>query len=56
MCSAQNWRYAAKQFAKAYPSEVIVHCEFSVYNVTFRLPDRVDYVATDCLHLPLIII
>lgn len=27
ICSAENWRYAAKQFVKAYPREVIVHCE-----------------------------
>ncbi|KAK6245862.1 hypothetical protein SCA6_008952 [Theobroma cacao] len=26
--SAQNWRYAAKQFLKKYPEDVIVHCEF----------------------------
>ncbi|GAV79388.1 DUF676 domain-containing protein [Cephalotus follicularis] len=24
--SAQNWRYAAKQFLKRYPEDVIVHC------------------------------
>ena len=28
LCSAQNWRYAAKQFLKKYPEDVIVHCEF----------------------------
>lgn len=28
ICSAQNWRYSAKQFIKAYPKDVIVHCEF----------------------------
>ncbi|GAA0150711.1 hypothetical protein LIER_09588 [Lithospermum erythrorhizon] len=24
--SAENWKYAAKQFAKAYPDDVLVHC------------------------------
>lgn len=27
--SAQNWRYAAKQFVKAYPKDVLVHCSES---------------------------
>lgn len=36
-CSAQNWRYAAKQFVKAYPSEVLVHCELYVLRFSSRL-------------------
>ena len=27
--SARNWRFAAKQFLKKYPQDVIVHCEIS---------------------------
>ncbi|KAH6796176.1 hypothetical protein C2S51_037162 [Perilla frutescens var. frutescens] len=38
--SAQNWRYAAKQFVKAYPSEVIVHCSES--NSSMLTLDGVD--------------
>lgn len=28
LCSAQNWKYAAKEFLKKYPEDVIAHCEF----------------------------
>ncbi|XP_057794272.1 putative lipase YDL109C [Salvia miltiorrhiza] len=38
--SAQNWRYAAKQFVKAYPSEVVVHCSDS--NSSLLTLDGVD--------------
>lgn len=38
--SAQNWRYAAKQFVKAYPSEVVVHCSES--NSSMLTLDGVD--------------
>ncbi|KAI3465211.1 hypothetical protein Pfo_021874 [Paulownia fortunei] len=38
--SAQNWRYAAKQFVKAYPSDVIVHCSES--NSSMLTLDGVD--------------
>ncbi|GFP87594.1 putative lipase yor059c [Phtheirospermum japonicum] len=38
--SAQNWRYAAKQFVKAYPNDVIVHCSES--NSTMLTFDGVD--------------
>lgn len=27
-CSAHDWRYAAKQFLRRYPQDVLVHCEF----------------------------
>lgn len=27
VCSAQNWRFAAKQMLKKYPQDLIVHCE-----------------------------
>lgn len=27
--SAANWRFAAKQFVKRYPEELVVHCEYS---------------------------
>lgn len=38
--SAQNWRYAAKQFLKKYPEDVIVHCsECNSAKLTF---DGVD--------------
>ncbi|KAL3634113.1 hypothetical protein CASFOL_021167 [Castilleja foliolosa] len=38
--SAQNWRFAAKQFVKAYPNDVIVHCSES--NSTMLTFDGVD--------------
>ncbi|XP_057776520.1 putative lipase ROG1 [Salvia miltiorrhiza] len=38
--SAQNWRYAAKQFMKAYPDDVIVHCSQS--NTSMLTFDGVD--------------
>ncbi|KAK6116052.1 hypothetical protein DH2020_008321 [Rehmannia glutinosa] len=38
--SAQNWRYAAKQFVKAYPNDVIVHCSES--NSSMLTFDGVD--------------
>ncbi|KAL1564710.1 putative lipase ROG1 isoform X2 [Salvia divinorum] len=38
--SAQNWRYAAKQFVKAYPDDVIVHCSQS--NTSMLTFDGVD--------------
>ncbi|KAL8490265.1 hypothetical protein ACS0TY_025484 [Phlomoides rotata] len=38
--SAQNWRYAAKQFVKAYPSDVIVHCSES--NSSLLTLDGID--------------
>jgi hypothetical protein len=28
MCSAQDWKFAAKQFLKKYPRDVVVHREF----------------------------
>ncbi|XP_056689136.1 putative lipase ROG1 isoform X2 [Spinacia oleracea] len=38
--SAENWRYAAKQFLKAYPQDVLVHCsERNTSTLTF---DGVD--------------
>ena len=27
-CSAQDWKFAAKQFLKKYPDDIVVHCEF----------------------------
>ncbi|EOY15619.1 Alpha/beta-Hydrolases superfamily protein, putative [Theobroma cacao] len=51
--SAQNWRYAAKQFLKKYPEDVIVHCsERNSSMLTFdgvnvmgdRLAEEVKYV------------
>lgn len=51
--SAEDWRYAAKQFLKAYPQEVIVHCsERNTSTLTFdgidimgeRLADEVTSV------------
>ncbi|XP_074354552.1 uncharacterized protein LOC141693370 isoform X1 [Apium graveolens] len=42
--SAQNWRYAAKQFLKRYPHDVIVHCSESNYSMlTF---DGVDVMGS----------
>ncbi|KAL3505024.1 hypothetical protein ACH5RR_034865 [Cinchona calisaya] len=38
--SAQNWRYAAKQFVKAYPRDVLVHCSES--NSSILTFDGVD--------------
>ncbi|KAL7085368.1 hypothetical protein ACP275_14G278100 [Erythranthe tilingii] len=38
--SAQNWRYVAKQFVKAYPNDVIVHCSES--NSSMLTFDGVD--------------
>ncbi|PIN21088.1 putative alpha/beta hydrolase [Handroanthus impetiginosus] len=38
--SAQNWRFAAKQFVKAYPNDVIVHCSES--NSSMLTFDGVD--------------
>ncbi|XP_042063395.1 putative lipase ROG1 isoform X2 [Salvia splendens] len=38
--SAQNWRYAAKQFVKAYPDDVLVHCSQS--NTSMLTFDGVD--------------
>ncbi|XP_021284937.1 uncharacterized protein LOC110417071 isoform X2 [Herrania umbratica] len=38
--SAQNWRYAAKQFLKKYPEDVIVHC--SERNSSMLTFDGVD--------------
>ncbi|KAK4387636.1 putative lipase ROG1 [Sesamum angolense] len=38
--SAQNWRYAAKQFVKAYPDDVLVHCSES--NSSMLTFDGVD--------------
>ncbi|XP_047977703.1 putative lipase YDL109C [Salvia hispanica] len=38
--SAQDWRYAAKHFVKAYPSEVVVHC--SEANSSMLTLDGVD--------------
>ncbi|XP_011074317.1 uncharacterized protein LOC105159074 [Sesamum indicum] len=38
--SAQNWRYAAKQFVKAYPNDVLVHCSES--NSSMLTFDGVD--------------
>ncbi|KAL1546847.1 hypothetical protein AAHA92_23392 [Salvia divinorum] len=38
--SAQDWRYAAKHFVKAYPSEVVVHCSES--NSSMLTLDGVD--------------
>lgn len=26
--SAQNWKFAAKQFLKTFPEDIVVHCEF----------------------------
>ena len=28
-CSAQNWKFAAKQFLKRYPKDTIVHCKYA---------------------------
>ncbi|KAL2505568.1 alpha/beta-Hydrolases superfamily protein [Abeliophyllum distichum] len=42
--SAQNWRYAAKQFVKAYPSDVVVHCSES--NSSMLTFDGVDVMGT----------
>lgn len=28
-CSARDWRFAAKKFMKAFPNDVIVHCELN---------------------------
>ncbi|CAI9116038.1 OLC1v1017087C3 [Oldenlandia corymbosa var. corymbosa] len=38
--SAENWKYAAKQFVKAYPHDVLVHC--SEANYAFLTFDGVD--------------
>ncbi|KAK6938015.1 protein of unknown function DUF676, lipase-like [Dillenia turbinata] len=38
--SAENWRYAAKQFVKRYPHDVIVHC--SKCNISTSTFDGVD--------------
>ncbi|GMI91057.1 hypothetical protein like AT1G10040 [Hibiscus trionum] len=38
--SAQNWRFAAKQFLKKYPKDVIVHC--SEHNSSMLTFDGVD--------------
>lgn len=54
-CSAQNWRYAAKRFVKAYPSEVLVHCELYIrfssrlsfsFKLYSTLCSRVDHMLT----------
>lgn len=42
--SAQNWRYTAKQFVKAYPKDVIVHCSES--NSSMLTFDGVDVMGT----------
>ncbi|KAG9147170.1 hypothetical protein Leryth_005400 [Lithospermum erythrorhizon] len=42
--SAQNWKYAANQFVKAYPEDVLVHCSDANSNMlTF---DDVDVMGT----------
>ncbi|WOG91534.1 hypothetical protein DCAR_0310783 [Daucus carota subsp. sativus] len=42
--SAQNWRYAAKQFLKRYPHDVVVHCSESNHSMlTF---DGVDVMGS----------
>ena len=40
LCSAENWRYAAKQFLKRYPEDVIAHCEFLNPFISSVLDDR----------------
>ncbi|CAI9777212.1 unnamed protein product [Fraxinus pennsylvanica] len=42
--SAQNWRYAAKQFVRTYPSDVVVHCSES--NSSMLTFDGVDVMGT----------
>uniref|UniRef100_A0A803MTH9 DUF676 domain-containing protein n=1 Tax=Chenopodium quinoa TaxID=63459 RepID=A0A803MTH9_CHEQI len=58
--SAEDWRYAAKQFLRAYPKEVIVHCsERNTSTLTFdgidvmgeRLADEVITVIQRYPHL-----
>ncbi|XP_059631189.1 lipid droplet phospholipase 1-like isoform X2 [Cornus florida] len=58
--SAQNWRFAAKQFLKRYPQDIIVHCsECNSSMLTFdgvdvmgkRLADEVISVITRYLDL-----
>uniref|UniRef100_A0A803NCQ4 DUF676 domain-containing protein n=1 Tax=Chenopodium quinoa TaxID=63459 RepID=A0A803NCQ4_CHEQI len=58
--SAEDWRYAAKQFLRAYPEEVIVHCsERNTSTLTFdgidvmgeRLADEVITVIHRYPHL-----
>jgi hypothetical protein len=29
LCSAENWRFAAKHFIKKHPEDVVVHCELN---------------------------
>ncbi|XVE70261.1 hypothetical protein DITRI_Ditri10aG0058200 [Diplodiscus trichospermus] len=58
--SAQNWRFAAKQFLKKYPEDVIVHCsERNSSMLTFdgvdvmgdRLAEEVKYVISRHPHV-----
>ncbi|XP_076933374.1 putative lipase ROG1 isoform X2 [Bidens hawaiensis] len=42
--SAKNWRFAAKQFLKKYPNDLIVHC--SKRNSALKTLDGVDVMGT----------
>lgn len=36
-CSAQDWKFAAKQFLKKYPDDIVVHCEFCLFACGFGI-------------------
>lgn len=45
LCSAENWRFAAKHFIKKHPEDVVVHCKLNSMQTVLCLIPKICLIS-----------